>query len=125
MAVRNVMSEKELATADLLKRAGMQPAVAKVVVVLARGEEIVSAKIEHLTELRQPEVSIAMRELVRRKWAKRRSIRKPGKGRPLNGYVLCVRFADIVAELDAVQKRRAQEIEHTMSRLRRIAKGRQ
>ncbi len=123
MAGRNVLSEKELATADLLKRAGMQSVVAKVVVVLARGDEIVSVKIEGLTELRQPEVSIAMRELVRKKWAKRRSIRKPGKGRPLNGYVLCVKLADIVAELDSAQKKKAQEMEHTMSRLRRIAKG--
>ena len=107
----------------MLKGAGMQPAIAKVLVVLARGEEIVSVKIEGLTELRQPEVSIAMRELVRRKWAKRRSIRKPGKGRPLNGYVLCAKFADIVAELETAQRKRAQEMERTISRLKRLAKG--
>lgn len=107
----------------MLNAAGLPPATAKVLVVLARGEEIISVKIEGLTSLRQPEVSITMRELVRRKWAKRRSIRKPGKGRPVNGYVLCVKFSDVVAELESAQKRRAQEMERTIGRLKRLAKG--
>jgi predicted transcriptional regulator len=123
MSGRASLSEKELATIELLRKAGLSSAVAKVITVLARGEETVSVKIEGLTSLRQPEVSIATRELLRRKWAKRRSIRGAGKGRPVHGYVLTAKFGDIVADLEASYTRRAQETERAFARLRRLAKG--
>ncbi|MFH0816419.1 MAG: ArsR family transcriptional regulator [Methanobacteriota archaeon] len=123
MAGRTTLSEKDLATIDLLHKAGLTLGIAKVLAVMAKGEETVSVKIEGLTALRQPEVSIAMRELLRRKWAKRRSIKKDGKGRPVHGYILTVKFGDIVAELETAQKRKAQEMDKTISRLKRLAKG--
>jgi predicted transcriptional regulator len=121
MAGRPTLSEKELVTIDLLSRAGLAPAISKVLVVMTRGGEVTSVKIEGLTSMRQPEVSIATRELLRKRWIKRRSIKKEGKGRPVHGYTLCVKFGDVVAELEEAQKRNAREIERTLARLKRLA----
>jgi predicted transcriptional regulator len=123
MAVKTALSERERATVELLRGAGLAPGVAKVLVVMSKGEEVASVKIEGLTSMRQPEVSIAMRELMRRKWVRRRSIKKKGKGRPVQGYTLCVRFSSIVDELESIQTRKAREMERTVARLKRVARG--
>lgn len=46
--------------------------------------------------LRQPEVSIAMKELKEWGWVKEREIKRKGKGRPLKNYKLAMDFKDVV-----------------------------
>lgn len=123
MPTRTTLTEKELTLIELLQRAGMTSAMAKVVAIISKGEETVSVRIEGLTSLRQPEVSIVMRELIKRKWVKRRDIKKEGKGRPVHGYTLAVPFADIVKEMEEEQRKKIQETEQTLARLKRLARG--
>jgi predicted transcriptional regulator len=123
MPSRNTLTEKELTLIELLQKAGTTPGTAKVLAVMAKGEETVSVRIEGLTSLRQPEVSIVMRDLIRRKWIKRRDIKKEGKGRPVHGYTLAVQFSDIIKEMEAEQRKRIQEVEQTLARLKRLARG--
>ena len=59
---------------------------------LRKKEETTSVEIEISTALRQPEVSIAMQELRRRKWVIKRDIKKEGKGRPVHSYKLSLPF---------------------------------
>ncbi len=50
--------------------------------------------------LRQPESSIAMRQLNERDWITELEEKKPGKGRPYKIYSLKVGFTNIIAQLD-------------------------
>ncbi len=54
-----------------------------------------SIDLERGTGLRQPEVSIAIRELKPLDWIDENEEKKPGKGRPNKVYSLKVRFKDI------------------------------
>ena len=123
MPNRTALTEKELTLIELLQRAGMQPSMAKVISVISKGEETVSVRIEGLTSLRQPEVSIVMRDLIRRRWVKRRDIKKEGKGRPVHGYTLAVPFSEIVKDMEDGHRKRIQEMEQTLARLKRLARG--
>ena len=70
MRTENVMyfTEKEEEFANLLIEIGTKKNVAKVLVFLANIPEATSRAIERGTDLRQPEVSIAMRFLMDQGW---------------------------------------------------------
>ncbi len=83
--------------------------------------EATSMELERGTGLRQPEISIAMRELNERGWISEREEKKPGKGRPYKVYSLKVGFNKIIAELEKQQRKVADE---ARSRIERLKKAR-
>ena len=108
------LSEKEQRIVSLLVETGLNRNIAKIVVFLSRAGEAVSRDIERAANLRQPEVSLAMKDLRSWGWIKERELKKKGKGRPLKSYKLTIDLKDIVAEL--VEKKR-KEVERTVKHL--------
>src|SRR5437899_5826362 len=82
------LSRRDETLVDLLIETGLSRNIAKTLVFLSKRDETTSVEIEKATGLRQPEVSIAMQELRRRKWVDKRDIKKEGKGRPVHSYRL-------------------------------------
>ncbi|TLZ51274.1 MAG: ArsR family transcriptional regulator [Methanobacteriota archaeon] len=95
--------------------------VAKALVFLATREETTSVEVEKATGLRQPEVSIAMQELRRRRWVDKRDLKKEGKGRPVHAYRLTTPFGEIVEAIAREERRKVEEIQGTLRRLKRRA----
>jgi len=62
----NQLDEKEEEIADALMSLGLRRAVARTLAFLNNGEEATSIALEQGTGLRQPEVSIAAKQLVER-----------------------------------------------------------
>lgn len=112
---------REEQAVELLMRTGLSKNVARALVFLSNREETTSVDIEKATGLRQPEVSIAMQELRRRKWVEKRDIKKEGKGRPVHAYRLALSFDDIVDEIAREEKRKIEEIQGTVRQLKRQA----
>ena len=108
-------------TVELLARTGMPKNVAKTLVFLATREETTSVEVEKATGLRQPEVSIAMQELRRRRWVDKRDLKKEGKGRPVHAYRLTTPFGEIVEAIAREERRKVEEIQGTLRRLKRRA----
>jgi predicted transcriptional regulator len=79
---------KEEEFAMLLMNIGLKRNVAKVLVYLANTSEATSRDIERGTDLRQPEVSIAMRTLKDNEWIETRESKAESKGRPVKIYRL-------------------------------------
>ncbi len=104
---RRGFNAKEQKLVDLLVDSGMKKNIAKTLVYLKKKKETTSVELEGATALRQPEVSIAMQELRRRKWVTKRDIKKEGKGRPVHSYKLAIPFSKVI---DNVVKERKQEI---------------
>src|SRR3989304_6365887 len=100
-------------TVEMLVRTGMPKNVAKALVFLASRDETTSVEIEKATGLRQPEVSIAMQDLRRRKWVEKRDIKKEGKGRPVHAYRLSLPWSEVVAPLDREGQAKDDRIETT------------
>jgi predicted transcriptional regulator len=108
MRAENVMyfTEKEEEFANLLIEIGTKRNVAKVLVFLANTNEATSRAIERGTDLRQPEVSIAMRYLLDQKWITNRENKTESKGRPVKIYELAKPIVDI---MDSIEKEKKKE----------------
>ncbi len=118
MAEETRLTRKEETLVDLLMTMGLSRNVAKTLVFLSKRDETTSVEIENYTRLRQPEVSIAMQELRRRKWVAKRDIKKEGKGRPVHAYRLTIPFHVIVEQIADDQRRKIHEIEENITKIK-------
>jgi len=114
-------TKKDETLVKLLMRTDMPKNVAKTLVFLRKKEETTSVEIEISTALRQPEVSIAMQELRRRKWVVKRDIKKEGKGRPVHSYKLALPFEKIIEIIEKEEKKRIEDIENNIKALKQAA----
>ncbi len=115
------LSRRDESLVDLLIETGLSKNVAKTLVFLSKREETTSVEIEKATGLRQPEVSIAMQELRRRKWVDKRDIKKEGKGRPVHAYRLSFAWNAILEQLDRDQQAKLDRIESNRRKLKSYA----
>jgi len=103
------LDEKDEEIADAIMSLGMSRPVARTLSYLQNVDEATSIELERGTGLRQPEVSIVMKQLKERDWVSEREDKKLGKGRPYKIYSLKVGFNDIVTQLEKRQKRAFDE----------------
>ena len=116
------LTKKDEMLVELLMKTGLSKNMAKTLVYLRKKEETTSVEIESATGLRQPEVSIAMQDLRRRKWVTKRDIKKEGKGRPVHSNKLAIPFEKIVEILEAEERKRIEGIEANIKQLKELAK---
>ena len=109
MRSKNVMyfTPREEEFANLLIKIGMKRNVAKVLVYLAHTPEATSRDIERGTDLRQPEVSIAMAALMEQKWVENRESKAENKGRPVKIYHLSQPIGDIMDRIETEKREEA------------------
>ncbi len=112
------LDEKDEEIADALISLGMSRNVARILSYLQNKNEVTSVELEREAGLRQPEVSVAMRELEEHNWINEREEKKPGKGRPYKVYSLKVGFNKIIAELEKQQKKAVDEMQKNIKRLK-------
>jgi predicted transcriptional regulator len=113
------LDEKEEEIADALISLGLGRTVARTMASLNNGNEVTSIALERRTGLRQPEVSIVMRQLKEYDWINERDEKKIGKGRPCKIYSLKVGFNDIIEHLEEQQKK---EIDYGLASIERLRK---
>jgi predicted transcriptional regulator len=114
------LDEKDEEIADTLISLGISRNVARILSYLQNKNKVTSVELEREAGLRQPEVSIAMRELEERDWISKREEKKPGKGRPNKVYSLKVGFNKIIAELEKQQKKAVDEMQASIKRLKEL-----
>ncbi len=116
------LDEMEEEVVDTLISLGMNRPVARTLAYLNNGDEATSVAVEKGTCLRQPEVSIVMRQLKEQDWINEREEKKPGKGRPYKIYSLKVGFNDIIAQLEKKQRKAVEEAQTRIKRLKELGK---
>lgn len=116
------LDEKDEEIADILISLGMSRNVAMSLTYLQNMNSATSVDLERVARLRQPEVSIAMRQLKERDWIDEREEKTPGKGRPYKVYSLKVGFKDIVAQLEKQQKKAVDKAKASVLRLKELGK---
>ncbi|MGA2104611.1 MarR family transcriptional regulator [Methanoregula sp.] len=110
-------TEKDMEFTDLLIRIGLQRTVATVLVFLANTSEASSRDIERGTDLRQPEVSLAMQYLQAQDWISSRLEKTDSIGRPQNLFCLSKPIAEII---DRIQKEKETEIRRKIALTQKI-----
>jgi predicted transcriptional regulator len=113
------LDEQDEEIADELISLGITRPVARTLSYLLHVNETTSIELERGTGLRQPEISIAMKELEEHGWISEREKKKPGKGRPNKVYSLKVGFEEIIAELEKQQRKAADEARSRIELLRK------
>ena len=116
------LDEKDEEIADALISLGMSRISAMTLTYLQNTNSATSLELERATRLRQPEVSIGMKQLNEREWINERDEKKPGKGRPYKIYSLKVGFKDIIAHLERQQRKAVEETQARIERLREMGK---
>lgn len=116
-------TDKEEKITNLFIGLGLKRNVARVLVYLTSTDEATSRMIERGTDLRQPEVSMAMRQLRGVEWIQSKAKRADSKGRPVKIYRLSRTIGEIVGSIEAEKKKEAknqldliQELSQTISK---------
>jgi len=114
--------EKEEEIADALISLGLSRNASMTLAYMQNTNSATSIELERSTRLRQPEVSIAMKQLKERDWINEREDKNPGKGRPYKVYSLKVGFNDIIAQLEKQQKKAVDKAQEKLKRLKELEK---
>ncbi len=114
--------EKDEEIADVLISLGISRNAAMTLAYMQHTNAATTIELERSARLRQPEVSIAMKQLKERDWVNEREEKKPGKGRPYKIYSLKVGFDDIIAQLESQQKKAVDGAQARIQRLKELGK---
>lgn len=119
MRLEKVMyfTQKEEEFASLLITIGLKRNVAKVLVYLSNTSEATSRDIERGTDLRQPEVSIAMRTLNQNEWIESRESKAESKGRPVKIYRLSRPIEEI---MDIIEIKKRKEVKNQLDLIQKV-----
>lgn len=117
-----VLDEKDDKAVQLFAELGMPKNLAKTLMYISQVQECRSAEVEQGADLRQPEVSVAMQEMRRRGWAKKRDLKKKGKGRPVHIYKLTKRLPDILKSFEKDKLREVETIKNDLGELQTLIK---
>jgi predicted transcriptional regulator len=100
-----------------LQNLGINRNVAKLITYLKDIENSTTRDIEIATDMRQPEVSIAMQILRHMGWISERDVKSPGKGRPMRIYALSTTIEEIIGHFEA---EKSQESARTIEAIQRL-----
>ncbi|MFO8078312.1 MAG: ArsR family transcriptional regulator [Thermoplasmatota archaeon] len=112
-----VLDEDDERAVDLFTDLGMPRNLAKTLVYISQCDECRSADVEQGANLRQPEVSVAMQELRKRGWARKKDLKKKGKGRPVHIYKLTKPLPDILETFEHEKMNQVETIRENLESL--------
>jgi predicted transcriptional regulator len=114
------LDEKDLEFVDALRSLNVPRNVATMITYLANTDEVTSREIEMGTDLRQPEVSIAMRTLRQNNWVEEHDVKLDGKGRPMKIYKLGVPIEKIIKHYEEEKNSEAAQNMKSIQRLKEM-----
>jgi predicted transcriptional regulator len=85
--------------ADVFRDIGLKRSSARVLTLLIKDVDLTSREIEKAVDLRQPEVSIAITDLMKRRWVTTVHQMTENKGRPMKVYHIARTLDEILDEL--------------------------
>ena len=119
-----VLDEKDNKAVQIFTELGMPKNLAKTLVYICQVDECRSADVEQVADIRQPEVSVAMQELRRRGWIKKRDLKKKGKGRPVHIYKISTDITKILKSVEQEKLKEYENVKKDLSELKNIIKSR-
>jgi len=103
---------------QLFTKIGYQKNFAKTLIYISKNGGCRSVEIERETNQRQPEVSAAMQELMKKGWIIKKDFRKKIKGRPVQIYKLAYSLNDILLKIELEKIKEIENIKKDISTLK-------
>ena len=118
-----ILDKEDDKVIQLFAKLGMPKNLVKTLLCVSQFNECKGADVEQGANLRQPEVSIAMQELRRRGWAKKREEKKKGKGRPIHIYTSTADLTEIMTTFEQEKLQEVESIKKGISELKSIVQN--
>jgi predicted transcriptional regulator len=115
-----ILDDKDMEFVETLRSLGVPRNVATLITFLANVDEASSREIEMGSDLRQPEVSIAMRNLRENNWIEEREIKREGKGRPMKVYSLRASIDEIIKHYEQQKLNESAQAMESIQRLKEL-----
>ncbi len=115
-----ILDDKDMEFVETLRSLGVPRNVATLITFLANVDEASSREIEMGSDLRQPEVSIAMRTLRDNQWIEEREIKREGKGRPMKVYSLRASIDEIIRHFEEEKLHESAQAMESIQRLKQL-----
>ena len=112
--------EKDIEVVETLRSLGVPRKVSNMLAYLANVEEATSREIERGSDLRQPEVSIALRTLRKNSWIEERISKSDGTGRPMKVYRLSAPIEAILLHYEQEKMSEANKAMQSIQRLKSL-----
>ena len=119
-----VLDEEDDKVVQLFANLSMPKNLAKTLMYISQVDECCSSEIEQGADLRQPEVSIAMQELIKKGWVKKRELKKEGKGRPTHIYKATTSMSQVLKVFEKENTKKLEAIKDNMLKLKNIVTNR-
>jgi predicted transcriptional regulator len=115
-----ILDDKDMEFVETLRSLSVPRNVATLITFLANVDEASSREIEMGSDLRQPEVSIAMRTLRDNQWIEEKEIKREGKGRPMKVYSLHAGIDDIIKHFEEEKLHESAQAMESIQRLKQL-----
>ncbi|VVB70753.1 Uncharacterised protein [uncultured archaeon] len=115
-----ILDDKDMEFVETLRSLGVPRNVATLITFLANVDEASSREIEMGSDLRQPEVSIAMRTLRDNSWIEEKEIKREGKGRPMKVYSLQSSIDEIIKHFEEEKLHESAQAMESIQRLKQL-----
>jgi len=115
-----ILDDKDMEFVETLRSLEVPRNVATLITFLANVEEASSREIEMGSDLRQPEVSIAMRTLRDNQWIEEKEIKREGKGRPMKVYSLRASIDGIIKHFEEEKLHESAQAMESIQRLKQL-----
>jgi predicted transcriptional regulator len=115
-----ILDDKDMEFVETLRSLEVPRNVATLITFLANVEEASSREIEMGSDLRQPEVSIAMRTLRDNNWIEEKEIKREGKGRPMKVYSLRASIDEIIKHFEEEKLHESAQAMESIQRLKQL-----
>lgn len=117
-----VLDDKEKEFVKLLEDLGVETNVAKTLASLTAGSELRSKEIQRVTELSQPEVSMAINELKEDEFVSERIIEREKRGRPMMAYSLNKSLEEIIKKIENKWRMEKQKEKRKIEKAKKLSK---
>jgi len=115
-----ILDDKDMEFVETLRSLSVSRNVATLITFLANVDEASSREIEMGADLRQPEVSIAMRPLRENNWIEEKEIKREGKGRPMKVYSLRASIDEIIKFYEQQKLDESAQAMESIQRLKQL-----
>ena len=115
-----ILDDKDMEFVETLRSLSVPRNVATLITFLANVDEASSREIEMGSDLRQPEVSIAMRTLRDNNWIEEKEIKREGKGRPMKVYSLRASIDEIIKHFEEEKLHESAQAMESIQRLKQL-----
>jgi len=119
-----MLDEDDDKAIQLFVKLGMPKNLAKTLLYISQFDECKCIDVQQGADLRQPEVSIAMQELRRRNWVKKRDLKKKAKGRPVHIYKPTTNLSEILKAFELERLKEVEAVKNDISELKTIIENR-